>query len=31
MLKVKALFKEIDDPLAWQRHIRKMWERDILY
>lgn len=27
-VKGKDLFKEIDDPAAWQQQIRKEWDRD---
>lgn len=27
--KGKDLFKEIEDPSAWQREIRKEWDRDL--
>ncbi len=28
-VKGKELFKDITDPVEWQRNIRKEWERDI--
>jgi Xaa-Pro aminopeptidase len=27
--KGKNLFKDIDDPVQWQREIRKEWDRDL--